>query len=124
MKLKNNFFQIKNSCQTDKGIDYTITLNPEHAIYQAHFPGNPITPGVCIIQIVKELSEEILEHKLLLKKAKSIKLLNGLYPMKFQEITFSISISLENKVEYKVNALVYNETHQFAKLSMLLINQK
>ena len=34
-----------------------ITLNPAHPIFAGHFPGNPITPGVCMLQIIKELTE-------------------------------------------------------------------
>ena len=33
-----------------------IRLLPECAIYQGHFPGNPVTPGVCQVGIVEELA--------------------------------------------------------------------
>ena len=35
-----------------------IKLNKDHDIYNGHFPNNPITPGVIIIQIIKEILEE------------------------------------------------------------------
>ena len=35
-----------------------IALHPDSAIYQAHFPGRPITPGACMIQIVEELARQ------------------------------------------------------------------
>ncbi|MBQ0740088.1 3-hydroxyacyl-ACP dehydratase, partial [Aquimarina celericrescens] len=37
----------------------TITINKNHKIFKGHFPGNPVTPGVCMIQIIKELAEGI-----------------------------------------------------------------
>ena len=47
--------------------EFTIRLNPEHIIYKAHFPNYPITPGVCIIRIIRELLELKLGVKLVLK---------------------------------------------------------
>ena len=35
---------------------YRIALHPDSPIYRAHFPGRPITPGACMIQIVEELA--------------------------------------------------------------------
>jgi 3-hydroxyacyl-[acyl-carrier-protein] dehydratase len=122
MKLKNDFFQIKNACQTATGTDYTVALNAEHFIYQAHFPGNPITPGVCIIQIVKELSEEALQRELFLKKVNNIKFLNVINPLENNEVTFSVSVSSESEEAYKISAVVSAKENQFAKLSMLFVN--
>ena len=34
----------------------TLTLNAEHPIFKGHFPNNPVTPGVCMMQIVKNLT--------------------------------------------------------------------
>ena len=123
MKLKDNFFQVNNFCQTATGIDYTIELNPEHYIYQAHFPGNPITPGVCIIQIVKELTEEKKERKLFLKRVNQVKFLSVINPLENKEVTFSISISSEENDAYKIGAVVCNGERQFSKLSLLFVNQ-
>jgi len=123
MKLIDDFFQIKGSCSTATGIDYTIALNPEHFIYRAHFPENPITPGVCIIQIVKELAEELLNCKLFLKKVNNVKFLNVINPLKNNEVIFSVSLFSEGDEAHKIGAVVSNENGQFAKLSLLFVNQ-
>ena len=124
MKLKDDFFKVKTFCQTAMGMDFIIELNPEHTIFEAHFPNNPITPGVCIIQIVKELSQEMLKRELLLKNAKNIKFLNVINPIENKEVTVSISFSSESEGEYKIGAVVYNGEKQFSKLSMIFINNE
>ena len=123
MKLKDNFFNMKEVCQTAAGADYTLVLEPNHPIYKAHFPETPITPGVCIIQIIKELSMEMLHCNLFLKKLNNVKFINVINPLENKEVNFSISISSAENGEQKVNAVVYNENQQFAKLSMLFITQ-
>ena len=52
-------FYTLNSLEKQDAENYlcTLTLNPQHAIFKEHFPGNPITPGVCMMQIIKNLTE-------------------------------------------------------------------
>ncbi len=33
---------------------FEVRLNPSHAIFRGHFPGNPVLPGVCSLMIVRE----------------------------------------------------------------------
>lgn len=33
---------------------FEVRLNPDHAVFQGHFPGNPVLPGVCSLMIVRE----------------------------------------------------------------------
>jgi len=124
MKLKDNFFKIKNFIKTEAGFDFMIELNPEHFIYQAHFPENPITPGVCMIQIIKELLIEISHCNLFLKKIYNVKFLNIINPLRNKEVIFSISFLMKEKDTYKVNVIVYQNDTRFAKLSMWFINPK
>ena len=53
MILLNDFFQIVESGVDPKSgqLIFKVRLNASHVIYKAHFPGMPITPGVCIIQM-------------------------------------------------------------------------
>ncbi len=118
MRLKDNFYKIKEVHNTNEGVDYVIQLNPEHFIYVAHFPNNPITPGVCIIQIVKELTEEILSETLFLKIVKTVKFTQIINPLQNSEITFSISVAPTETNGYKANVNVFNEKETFAKLSL------
>ena len=56
MELKNSLYQITGKETNGTAVSYDLQLDASHVIYQAHFPGEPITPGVCIIQIVKFLA--------------------------------------------------------------------
>lgn len=52
----------------------TVRLLPECPVYQAHFPGFPITPGVTLVQMAAELIG------LPLKSAKDIKFVAPVFP--------------------------------------------
>jgi len=77
MQLLNSFFKIVGL--TDDTC--TVQFNPDHVIYQAHFPGNPVTPGVCIIQTVTEALQQRLGVKLSLSEVKNIKFVMPVSPI-------------------------------------------
>ena len=63
-----DFYTLQSSEKEENGrFIAKITLNKDHDIFNGHFPGNPVTPGVCMMQIVKELTEEFTGKQLFLK---------------------------------------------------------
>ncbi|MGD1320559.1 3-hydroxyacyl-ACP dehydratase [Chryseobacterium sp. 2R14A] len=92
------------------GFTAHILLNKDHDIFKGHFPGNPVTPGVCMMQIVKELTEEFIGRKLFLKTASNIKFMAIINPFETPELTMSLNIS-ESETEVKVkNTTSFGET--------------
>jgi 3-hydroxyacyl-[acyl-carrier-protein] dehydratase len=88
----NSLYQIKEIVteSNDSKVSVVIELNPSHEIFSGHFPGNPILPGVCMVQILKELLVNQLNCKLMLKSASSIKYLYIIDPLVNSTIQFNI----------------------------------
>ncbi|GHT01296.1 hypothetical protein AGMMS49525_01620 [Bacteroidia bacterium] len=120
MKLLDDFYSIKQATGEGTNFDYVLSLNQEHFIYKAHFPENPITPGVCIIQICKELMELHSGERLSLKKIHNVKFLSIIDPTAVDAVRVSFSKISAVEEGYKVSVLVHSETAQFAKLSLYL----
>ena len=91
MILNNNLYTIVRKEQTSTGISYIIRLNAQHFIYEAHFPGEPVTPGVCILQIAQELLSEETELNLSLKKIKNAKFTAVIAPNNISELIVTFS---------------------------------
>lgn len=75
MKLNGDFFVIERNIPQTEGMIYgfDVKLNPEHYIYKAHFPGHPITPGVCLLQMVAELASVAEECALRVRAVRNAK---------------------------------------------------
>ena len=120
--LLGNFFKI---IETDYSKDNSdefnvfIELNEEHKIYKGHFPGNPIVPGVCIIQMIKEIMSELFNKKLFLNQGSNIKfismikpeinkMLNVNYKVKNNDDAFQLNvvISFEEKIFFKFKGIL------------------
>ena len=81
----------------------TVRLLPESAVYRGHFPGYPITPGVCMVQIALELIGEMADQvghdgkEVRLVAAKNIKFTSPVFPGDGVELRFNISGEGENR---------------------------
>jgi len=123
MILKNNLYNIINKTIKDSTVSYQIALDKNHIIYQAHFPNEPITPGVCIIQIAKELLEDHLEQTFEITKVKNVKFLSVISPTQQPQVVYMLDkiTAEENTGDCKVSVLVTDITAetQFAKISII-----
>lgn len=134
MQLKNNLYTIKNKqvSQPTAGDatfektaitgSYELVLNPSCFIYQAHFPGEPITPGVCIMQMGKEVLEDALGKDLEIMLVKNVKFLSVISPIENKEITYLIKkVEVADEERYvKAQLVVMGGEEPKAKLSFTL----
>ncbi len=58
----------------------SFSINGAHAIFAGHFPGHPVLPGVCELQLVKEVLEQVAGRPLLLAEAAQVKFLQFISP--------------------------------------------
>ncbi|MET3979642.1 3-hydroxyacyl-[acyl-carrier-protein] dehydratase [Mucilaginibacter sp. UYP25] len=73
--LKNSLFAITTIARQETVIEAAVIINADDRIFEGHFPGHPVLPGACMLQIIKEVLQEALGEQLILKKASSIKFL-------------------------------------------------
>lgn len=120
MRLKDNLYNVTSKQTTDGVVTYTVTLCPECFIYKAHFPGKPITPGVCLIGMSKELLEDALGQLLEIKKVKNAKFLSVVTPG--EDSLLAIQITKVNEGECgEVSAQFVIESDRETKAKMSLV---
>lgn len=89
----------------------SITLNKNHAIFKGHFPGNPVTPGVCMMQIIKEITESVLNVNLMMVSTSNVKFMALINPEVNAKLALEIEISENEASEIKVkNSTSFDET--------------
>lgn len=128
MLLRNNLYTISQKEINGLNGCFTIELNSSHFIYLAHFPEEPITPGVCIVQIGQELLELLLEesclkkYRLEIKKVKNVKFLSVISPKNNTTIVYTmkkVEMS-EDAMEVKAQIDVSSKDEIKAKISLVL----
>ena len=90
--LLDNFYTILSSESSDSTIwTIQIKLNPEHPVYQGHFPRHPVVPGVCLLQLIKECVEDIRQQKLQVTQVSSCKFLSAINPIETPHISVALT---------------------------------
>ena len=118
MHFLDELFILQSIENTENGFTTILRCNPEHLIYQVHFPGNPITPGACLLQTAGELLQCKLGRPLFLKASKNIKYLNVLIPGESKEVCFTFSNLVETETECKAQVVISDETSVYTKMSL------
>lgn len=119
MKLQNSLFTVLQHSVAESRQDFTIRLDATHFIYQAHFPGEPITPGVCILQMAVELMELATGQKLEVKCVKNVKFLHIISPNEVTEVCYSLQkLTVEDRT-VKSQITVSAGDVVYAKLSLI-----
>ena len=95
----------------------TVRLLPESPVYRGHFPGYPITPGVCLVEMALELIAEMAGHdgRGRLVGAKSIKFTSPVMPEADTLLRFNLAGTRENR-----SVEVYQDDTLCAKMSLTL----
>lgn len=118
--LKETFFMIRERIRTEKGWTYRIALNASHPVYQAHFPQNPVTPGVCIVQLIKEIVEDSCSTSFFIRLLKNVKFLHVLNPLEHEEVTVDFTYRIDEDGRYSVTAVLCDEQLVFSKVILYL----
>lgn len=99
--LLNNFFTIQSVDEPEvKEVAGVLTshyklktiLNPTHPVFKGHFPGNPVVPGVCQIQMITESLQSVTGIQIFLKEADNIKFLSMINPVETNTLFIDLVI--------------------------------
>lgn len=93
----------------------TVVLLDDSPIYKAHFPGFPVTPGVCIVGMAVELASALTGKKLALSEAKDIKFVTPIFPKGETRVEFDLSLEEET-----LKAVVSEDGAVCAKMTITL----
>lgn len=88
--LQNDLYTIESLEQNEESAKAVISLNALHPIFKGHFPGQPVLPGACMLQMVKEIMELVTGNSLQLIKANHLKFIALIDPTKNPLLTLNL----------------------------------
>ena len=117
MKLLNDFYSIVDETSCDGTYNCKVKMNPQHGLYKVHFPGNPVTPGVCLVQMATEILERKDDKKFQLSEAVNIKFRKTVVPE--DEPTFVFNKVVFEDDLLKTSVTIEDNENQFVKMSLI-----
>ena len=118
MSFLDNLFILESIADSEIGFTAKLRCNAAHPVYQAHFPGNPITPGACLLKTAGEVLQQKLGRPLYLKASKNIKYLSLVIPEEGKEVRYDFSRLVVDETECKAQVVIADETTVYTKMSL------
>lgn len=116
MLLKNFYTLVEIDTRDKDNITAIVDLNKDHEIYNGHFPDNPVVPGVCLTQLIKEVMENVKACELMLVYADNIKFMAVVNPQKNSRLQIDLKIKSDEAEELiKVNSVTHFNDQVFYK---------
>lgn len=91
MLLEDIYDVLQLSEENDTSLKVSVKINKTHEIFKGHFPKNPVTPGVVMLQILKNCLERHFNTTLLMQKTSNVKFLAIVNPEVDDELDFNMT---------------------------------
>jgi 3-hydroxyacyl-[acyl-carrier-protein] dehydratase len=118
--LFNDLYHIQSLSETENQIQATVLLHANHAIFKGHFPGQPVLPGVCMMEMISEITGRHLKQPFRISGAPLIKFLNMIDPQKNPLIRFEINCQ-STPLHTTTNGKIFFEALTFMKFQITLV---
>ena len=122
MLLRSSLYQLLSLRSIDDGPApaalATVRLLPDSVIFQAHFPGEPIMPGACIVQLIEEVAEEWLGCRLQLTKVNNLKFLAVIRPDETPELDVQLTMANRAGESLQLRGALQHGGTDFTKFSL------
>lgn len=119
--LQNSFYTIIAIDIIDSSsFKVNLRFQASHDIFKGHFPGLPVVPGVCMMQLVKELLENALQRKLRLRSVGNIKFMSVINPLEHPEVDVIIRQKQAIGMDVEAEASIVTGDKVFFKMAKAL----
>ncbi len=95
---------------------FHISLNSDCEVYKGHFPNEPVSPGVCNIQMIKECLECILGYPVLLHTIQQCRLTALITPVTSPQLDVRIQIKQQDNERIIFTATLGPTEHTYLEL--------
>ena len=111
---------VSSSEESQTAAQFHVRLIPESVIFQAHFPGEPIMPGACIVQMVQELFISWSHQDVEIAKIVNLKFLSVIKPDEVFDLDVSLKIKKQEGNQVHINADIVKGEVTYTRMSLLL----
>ncbi|MGZ3874874.1 MAG: hypothetical protein ACXVJD_18280 [Mucilaginibacter sp.] len=123
MEAAAELFKIEKLTHEAQMINATLAVNPHSPIFKGHFPGQPVVPGACMLQLVKDILEDVLENKIQLKKASQLKFIRMIDPTITRSVQLELSYKYVDGDAVSINARLTDSDEVCFKFQGIFVNK-
>ena len=121
--LENKLYTIQSIKDEGGEIEATLLIDRNHPVFAGHFPGRPVLPGVCMMQIVKEILEKSRNTCLILSEAQNAKFLSLIDPNVTSTVQATVQYTAGTEGQFEIIASLHSGEQVFFKYKAVFLPQ-
>ena len=114
--MQDLFTSIDNYLAQEGHYAFRVRLDASHPVYRGHFPGHPVLPGVCTLQLVRECLNRGTGRRFRYAAIRECKFLGMIVPQADTLLDIDIRLADDGTAAKKVTCLVTNNEKTVLKL--------
>ncbi|MBU3813241.1 MAG: beta-hydroxyacyl-ACP dehydratase [Candidatus Bacteroides intestinipullorum] len=95
---------------------FHVALLPDCAVYRGHFPGHPVCPGVCQVEMARQCAGRLAGHPLLIRRIASCRFLTVATPEACPELDLAVTLQPAGEGTWTVTARLSDSGHTYMEL--------
>lgn len=118
MLLKDRFFQVlhEEKVNSNEAV-YLCELKADCDVYTGHFPGKPVSPGVCNIEMIRECAEMLVGQDLLIDTIKQCRLTAVASPAVCPKVDVRVMVArVEGTDSYNIVASIADASTSYMEM--------
>jgi len=122
MTASEEIFKIESIEHADNVVKAMLSVNADSPIFKGHFPGQPVVPGACMLQVVKDVLTGALGYAVQLRKADNLKFVGMVVPSADNTLTLELSYKVIDE-SISVNAKLSDGDRVCFKFQGMFLNR-
>ncbi len=121
MLLENKYYRVLSEERHAEGMGgaYRVAILPDCSVYEGHFPGEPVCPGVCNIETIKECAMLLTGDRLRYASIKQCRLSALARPEVCPEVEVDVTL-VQSDGGYSVQATIADAHQTYMTLKGML----
>ncbi|HAE25094.1 MAG TPA: beta-hydroxyacyl-ACP dehydratase [Prevotellaceae bacterium] len=120
MLLENKFFRVLDVKNSDNlNAVFHVQIVPDCNVYNGHFPGDPVCPGVCNIETIKECASLIVGRQLRYVSIRQCRLTALATPTVCPEVDITVTLT-EIGGNYQIQGRIADDKKTYMLLKGIL----
>ena len=113
MLLENKYYKVLRARENGEGkAVFHVAILPDCNVYEGHFPGKPVCPGVCNIQTIKECASLLVGKELRIFSIKQCLLTAIATPTVCPDVDVEVEVK-DVDGKYSIVATISDEIRQY-----------
>lgn len=122
--LLEDFYTVLEFKTLDVGnFEASVKIHKDHDIFKGHFPNYPVTPGVAMLQIIKNTLEAHLLQPIFMQSSSNIKFLRLVNPNEDPVLVFNINYAIEDGLIKVKNTTSFKDGSPVSKCNATFVKK-